>query len=350
MKIEERDSLTYDDISIIPSHSNILSRKFCNTSIQFGNYNLGIPLIASPMDTVCGVDMCVELARLGGLGVLHRFQSIEEQIDLCYDIEGKIGNQYMAAIGVGPNGRNRFDSLVGYTNIQGVCIDVAHGHHSLVSDMIRYIKEEFDDIHVMAGNIVTKESAKYLIDAGADSLRVGIGNGSMCETRIRAGVGVPQATALQDIYNYVDTQCLEGEEPMIVADGGCKTVGDIPKAIALGADAVMIGSLFAGTKETPGNISKMGQWPNEQLYKKYQGSASIDSKTARGEETKNVEGNSKITPYKGKVKRIVSDIEDGIKSAMSYVGTETLTEFINTATFCRVTQAGQLEAKPHGLY
>ena len=137
---------------------------------------------------------------------------------------------------------------------------------------------------------------------------------------------------------------------MIVADGGCKTVGDIPKAIALGADAVMIGSLFAGTKETPGNISKMGQWPNEQLYKKYQGSASIDSKTARGEETKNVEGNSKITPYKGKVKRIVSDIEDGIKSAMSYVGTETLTEFINTATFCRVTQAGQLEAKPHGLY
>ena len=112
----------------------------------------------------------------------------------------------------------------------------------------------------------------------------------------------------------------------------------------------MIGSLFAGTKETPGNISKMGQWPNEQLYKKYQGSASIDSKKARGEETKNVEGNSKITPYKGKVKRIVSDIEDGIKSSMSYVGAKTLTEFINTATFCRVTQAGQLEAKPHGLY
>jgi len=143
---------------------------------------------------------------------------------------------------------------------------------------------------------------------------------------------------------------LDIESPLIVADGGCKTVGDIPKAIALGADAVMIGSLFAGTKETPGNISKMGQWPNEQLYKKYQGSASIDSKTARGEETKNVEGNSKITPYKGKVKRIVSDIEDGIKSAMSYVGAISIQDFTNKATFCRVTQAGQLEAKPHGLY
>jgi len=113
---------------------------------------------------------------------------------------------------------------------------------------------------------------------------------------------------------------------------------------------VCVGFLFAGTKETPGSIAKMGQWPNEQLYKKYQGSASIASKTARGEETKNVEGTSKITPYKGKVIRIVNDIEDGLKSAMSYVGADTIPHFQNQSVFCRVTQAGQLEAKPHGLY
>lgn len=348
MKIQEKDSLTYDDISIIPDYSGIETRSLCDTSTKIGHYELNVPLVSSPMDTITGVDMCIQLARLGGIGVLHRFQSIEEQVGLCYDIEAEIREQYIAAIGVGANGKNRFDSLMGYTNVKGVCIDVAHGDHNLVVDMIEYIKTEFEDIHVMAGNIVTKSGAKRLTEAGADSLRVGIGNGSMCETRIRAGVGVPQATAINNIYNY--TNSLDIESPYIIADGGCKTVGDIPKAIALGADAVMVGSLFAGTKETPGSISKMGQWPNEQLYKKYQGSASIDSKIARGEETKNVEGNSKITPYKGKVIRIVNDIQDGMKSAMSYVGAETIPNFMNKATFCRVTQAGQLEAKPHGLY
>jgi len=348
MKIQEKDSLTYDDISIIPDYSSIESRSLCDTSTKLGHFDLNVPLVSSPMDTITGVNMCIQLARLGGIGVLHRFQTIEEQVGMCYDIEAEVREQYLAAIGVGHKGKDRVDSLISYTNVKGVCIDVAHGDHNLVLDMIDYIKKEFEDMHIMAGNIVTKESAQRLTEAGADSLRVGIGNGSMCETRIRAGVGVPQATALNDIYNY--TNSLDIESPYIVADGGCKTVGDIPKAIALGADAVMIGSLFAGTKETPGSISKMGQWPNEQLYKKYQGSASIDSKIARGEETKNVEGNSKITPYKGKVIRIVNDIQDGLKSAMSYVGAETIPHFMNKATFCRVTQAGQLEAKPHGLY
>jgi len=347
MKIEERESLTYDDISIIPDYSDINSRKNCNTTTAIGHYELNVPLISSPMDTVSGVDMCIELARLGGIGVLHRFQTVEEQVGLCYDIEAEVREQYIAAIGVGAKGKDRFDSLMAYTNVKGVCIDVAHGDHNLVLDMIEYIKTEFEDIHVMAGNIVTKASAKRLTEAGADSLRVGIGNGSMCETRIRAGVGVPQATALDDIYQY--TNSLDIASPYIVADGGCKTVGDIPKAIALGADAVMVGSLLAGTKETPGSIAKMGKWPNEKLYKKYQGSASIDSKIARGEETKNVEGNSKITPYKGKAIRIVNDIQDGLKSSMSYVGAETIPQFQNKAVFCRVTQAGQLEAKPHGL-
>tara|TARA_R110000737_G_scaffold346644_2_gene376688 strand:+ start:1514 stop:2560 length:1047 start_codon:yes stop_codon:yes gene_type:complete len=347
MKIQNKESLTYDDISIIPFYSDITSRTYCDTNTRIGIYELDVPLVSSPMDTISGVDMCIRMAQLGGIGVLHRFQSIVEQVDMCNIITEEVGTKFIPAIGVGLLGLNRIDSLMSYTNITGVCIDVAHGDHSLVKDMIQYIKQEFEDVHVMAGNIVTASAAKMLTEAGADSLRVGIGNGSMCETRIRAGVGVPQATALEDVYSY--TNSLEVESPYIIADGGCKTVGDIPKAIGLGADAVMVGSLFSGTKETPGSIAKMGKWPNEKLYKKYQGSASIDSKLARGEETKNVEGNSKITPYKGKVNRIVNDISDGIKSSMSYVGATNIYDFQNKVRFCRVTQAGQTEAKPHGM-
>ena len=251
-----------------------------------------------------------------------------------------------AAVGVGESGRDRLDKILNYTQLEGVCIDVANGHHLLPMTMVHYIKQEYEDIHVMVGNVVSKEGAMDLIKEGADTLRVGIGNGSMCETRIRAGVGVPQATALNDIYSLLQE---EEFDVNIVADGGIKTTGDVAKALALGADAVMIGSLFSGTKETPGSIAKTGQWPNEKLFKKYQGSASIESKIARGEEVKNVEGNSKITPYKGKVSRIVQDINDGVRSSMSYVGAINLQEFRDNAKFCRVTQAGQIEAQPHGL-
>jgi len=346
MKIEQRMILTYDDISIIPSWSGISSRSECELYTDLGGFSLSTPLIASPMDTVCGVDMCVELSNLGGMGVLHRFQTPDIQVDMCNEIESNGVHNYMAAIGVGDRGIERLDMLLKYTQISGVCIDVANGHHLLPMKMTNYIANEYPDIHIMVGNVVSKEGAMDLIKEGADTLRVGIGNGSMCETRIRAGVGVPQATALNDIYSLLKE---EEWDVNIVADGGIKTTGDVAKALALGADAVMIGSLFSGTKETPGSIAKTGKWPNEKLFKKYQGSASIDSKIARGEEVKNVEGNSKITPYKGKVSRIVQDINDGVRSSMSYVGAINLEEFRDNAKFCRVTQAGQIEAQPHGL-
>lgn len=346
MKIEKEMSLTYDDISIIPSWSDVKSRSDCELYSDIGKFSLSTPLIASPMDTVCGVEMCVELSKLGGLGVLHRFQGIDEQVDMCDEIDANGVSNYMAAVGVGESGIERVDKLLEYTQVSGLCIDVANGHHLLPMKMVHYIKNEYPDIDVMVGNIVSKHGAMDLIKEGADCLRVGIGNGSMCETRIRAGVGVPQATALSNIYTLIEE---EDFDVNIVADGGIKTTGDVAKALALGADAVMIGSLFSGTKETPGSIAKSGQWPNEKLFKKYQGSASIESKIARGEEVKNVEGNSKTTPYKGKVSRIVQDINDGVRSSMSYVGAINLEEFRNNVEFCRVTQAGQIEAQPHGL-
>ena len=335
-------SLTFDDISIVPRYSNILSRSLCNTETSIGNIELSTPLIASPMDTVCDIDMAMALGKLGGIGILHRFNSVNEQIDACCTLDyNKI--TYGAANGVNGYSKERFDELI-ETDVDLICIDVAHGHHRLVKDMISFILDYDSDIHIMAGNICTAEGAEDLISWGADSLRVGIGNGSMCETRIRAGVGVPQVSAL---INCIDIA--RDENISVISDGGCKTTGDIAKAISLGASAVMVGSLFAGTKESPGQISKTGMWPNEQLYKKYQGSASLDSKISRGEESVNVEGNSKITPYKGKVKRIVNDINDGLRSAMSYVGANTIEEFWNNSEFIEVTYAGQIEAQPHGL-
>ena len=332
-------AITYDDISIIPTYSKIESRSLCNIETNIGKILLSTPLIASPMDTICDVEMCFEMSILGGIGILHRFMSIEEQVNSCLDLDYN-DVLYGAAVGVNGDSRLRISRLLAETDVSFLCIDVAHGHHILVKDTISYIKEKDSSIHVMAGNICTEEAALVLKSWGADSLRVGIGNGSMCETRIRAGVGVPQVSAI--------IECLKSDLP-IIADGGCKTTGDIAKSLALGANAVMIGSLFSGTKETPGIISKMGMWPNEKLYKKYQGSASIDSKLSRGKQSKNVEGNSKITPYKGKVRRIVNDINDGIRSSMSYVGAKNLEEFRNKAVFIEVTNAGQIEAQPHGV-
>ena len=335
-----KEELTFDDVSIKPKYSRITSRNNCWTGIEYAGIDLSTPLIASPMDTVCGYDMAKALGELGGLGIIHRFNPIEEQLQGMLTLEEE-NIPYGVAVGVGEKAEYRIDQLLSWTNLDVMCIDVAHGHHIMVKDTINYIKDIDEDMHILAGNICTSEAAADLESWGADSLRVGIGNGSMCETRIRAGVGVPQVTALRD--------CIDEVYIPIISDGGCKTTGDVAKAIGLGADVVMIGSLFAGTKETPGIIQKSGMWPNEVLYKKYQGSASIDSKLARGETT-HVEGNSKTLPYKGKVKRIVDDINDGLKSSMSYIGAQNIPDFQRNAEFIRVTQAGQLEAKPHGLY
>lgn len=167
---------------------------------------------------------------------------------------------------------------------------------------------------------------------------------SLCETRIRTGIGIPQVTALVDCISVAD----EYDVP-VIADGGIRMVGDVAKALALGADSVMLGSIISGTKETPGNISKSGSWPNEQLYKRYRGSASLETKVEHHLEEKNVEGNAKLIPYKGKLKRIIDDLDDGVKSMMSYVNATDLSQLRTNSDFVKITQNGMIEAKPHLL-
>jgi IMP dehydrogenase len=391
-----RRALTYDDINIVPKYSELKSRGDVKLNTRFTkNTELTIPIVSSPMDTVTGLDMAKEMMEWGGVGVIHRFQSIEEQskmmksvwkvwdsyfdigngqtLDECYDewydevngIPDKSDFENLqdrlfwresilssdvvwekrplcAAIGVTGDYLERAQELF-KNGCNVLLIDVAHGHHKLVGEAIEKIKQNLSRVEVVAGSVATGEACEYLCERGADSIRVGIGNGSLCETRIRTGVGIPTVSALIDCVAVTDTF-----DTPVIADGGVRDIGDVCKGLACGADSVMLGSLLSGTKESPGEIEKVGKWPNEQLYKKYRGSASLDSKKSRGS-NKNVEGNHKVIPYKGKVKRVIGDIQEGIRSSFSYVGANNISEYHSKIELIEVTRAGNLEGKPHLL-
>ena len=336
-----KEYLTYDDVQILPKYSKIKHRVDCSISTHVTkSWELSVPIVSSPMDTVTEVDMAQEMNELGGLGIIHRFLSIEEQASQVARVTLGVS---AAAIGVTGDFIERAQELVN-SGCKILCMDVAHGHHKLVKESIRRIKNEVNgQVDLLVGNIATGESARDLCEWGADGLRIGIGGGSLCSTRIQTGVGVPMVSSILSCVAVAD----EYDVPCM-ADGGIRSSGDVCKGLGAGADTVMLGSLLSGTKETPGVITKQGQWPNEVLQKKYRGSASIESKTDRGE-SKNVEGYSTTVPYKGKVKRIISDILDGLKSSMSYVGVNNIEEFQSKCELIKVTNAGVVEAKPHLL-
>tara|TARA_Y100000034_G_scaffold97884_1_gene119671 strand:- start:2126 stop:3178 length:1053 start_codon:yes stop_codon:yes gene_type:complete len=347
-----KKALTYDDINIVPKYSELESRSDVDLSTKFTKkIKLSIPVVSTPMDTVTEYDMAREMMDWGGAGIVHRFMSIEEQAGIMEKLWYIPGTDHIvvknnlprcAAIGVKGDYLERAQELV-KNGCNVLLIDVAHGHHKLVGDAIEEIKTKLSGVEVVAGSVATGEACEYLCEKGADAIRVGIGNGSLCETRIRTGVGIPQVSALIDCVAVADTF-----DTPIIADGGVRTIGDVCKGLACGADTIMLGSLLSGTKETPGTIEKIGEWPNEMLYKKYRGSASLDSKHDRGDD-KNVEGNHKVIPYKGKVKRILKDIQEGIRSAFSYVGANDISEFHSKVELIQVTGAGNIEGKPHLL-
>ena len=355
-----RNSLTYDDIQLVPQYSNIPSRTQINLkTLVSRRYGILNPIVASPMDTVCELEMAYKIFLLGGVGCIHRFNTIQEQSKIIKELYHRIyseewGNQFeswgvmvdnwhseiphipiMASIGVSESDKDRAKSLVD-SGCNIIVIDVAHGHHKNVEKILEWCKENLDDkVDIIAGNIATKEAAQELESWGADGLRVGIGGGSLCTTRVKTGFGVPNVSCLEDIVSVAKTP--------VMADGGIRSSGDISKALAIGASSVMLGSLIAGTDEAPGQIVET----QKGLYKRYRGSASLETKVTHGQQTRNVEGESTTIPYKGGVKFIVNGLIDGVKSALSYGGAKSLEDF--NPPYVKVTNSGINEAKPHLL-
>lgn len=302
------------------------------------------------MDTVCEDKMALEMARLGGLGIIHRNQSIDRQSAQLVKVLKKqlpVG----VAIGIGEDAKERLNVLV-KAGAKLVCIDASHGHTKIVIDLVKYIKEKYQ-VEIIAGNVATYDGACALYEAGADVLRVGKGAGSICITRIVSGIGVPQLTAVIET-----SRAAKKFGRTLIADGGIRAGGDIVKALAANASAVMLGSMLAATDEAPGLLVKEGK----ETYKIYRGMGSVKSmrlgsadryrQENKLKDRKNLvpEGVEGKVKFKGKLKPFLSKLEEGIKSGMYSVGAQDLTQLSQRATFVRITPPGLVESLPHDIY
>ena len=322
-------SLTYDDISLVPTEvSRIKSRKEADTSAEFLDEKLSLPVISSPMESVTGIEMAKELTKLGCLGILNRFDSSLKKI-----LEDDANGKEIKSVSIALNTQmDVVEKLANHRYI--ICIDTANANNLEVLKKAEEIKKKFD-VRVIVGNIAQGATLQQLEDAGADAVRVGIGSGSVCTTSIQTGIGIGQVSSLLDVLFARDEMNLKIK---IIADGGIKSPGDISKALALGADAVMLGRMIAGTKETPGEVIKY----NDQLWKKYRGSASFGVKMRN----EFIEGEETMIPYKGVVKNVIDGISDGLKSSMSYMNCLTLKELSEKNTFAVLSNSSFLERLP----
>lgn len=337
-------ALSFNDVLIVPKYNKIRSRKEVSFRTQVTkNYSLDIPIIAANMDTVCESEMAIEIGRLGGLGVIHRFLSIEAQIEEVVKVKNQ-GLLTAAAVGV-KDYEDRVKAL-DKIGINIIVLDVAHGHSKRTGKTLDYIKENYPHIDVMVGNIATKDAAEYFISKKADALKIGIGPGSMCTTRIMSGAGVPQITAIMDVY-----EASQGRVPLC-ADGGMKNSGDITKAIGAGADCIMSGSLFSGTKESPGEIIKI----KGEEFKDYRGMASylatikkMKLDGSKVDEVIHVEGEMTKVRYKGPIAIIINKLLAGLASGMTYTGSRIIEDLKGKADFIEISSAGYNESIAHGL-
>ena len=355
-------ALTFDDVLLVPAYSEVLPREVSTKARFTRNISLNIPIVSAAMDTVSEKAMAIMLARKGGISVVHKNMGIEAQARQirevkeypaegdkipCLDAEGRL--RVAAGVGITADVLDRVTALV-EAGVDAIVLDSAHGDSHGVVEALRKIKAVYPELDTVVGNIATAEAAVRLIEAGADSLKVGIGPDSICTTRIIAGVGVPQISAIYDV-----AKAAEGSGVPVIADGGLRYSGDIVKALAAGGDSVMIGSMFAGTDEAPGEIFE----ENGRKFKSYRGMGSVDAMKAGsrdryfqdGEDsTKKLvpEGVVARVPYKGSVGDIIYQIVGGIRSGMGYCGAADI-DALHTARFVRITANGLVENHPHDI-
>jgi len=322
-------SLTYDDISLIPFEiSKIKSRSQADPSTKFLGKKLQLPVLSSPMDTVTGIEMAKELERLGCLGVLNRFDSSLKTL-----LNNDELMKYVSAVSIGLTTPEEVVATLAEKGLI-ICIDTANANNVTVLKKCEEIKKKFN-VKIIVGNVACGSTLVDLVNAGADAIRIGIGGGSVCTTSIQTGIGIGQVSSLLDLYFAREDKKLNIQ---LIADGGIKSPGDIAKAIALGADVVMLGRMLAGTKEAPGEVIKY----NDQLWKKYRGSASF------GVKMKNefIEGEETMIPYKGPVENVVNAISDGLRSAMSYMNSFSLKELRQKNSFAVLSNSSYIERLP----
>ena len=328
MKLKQTNS--FDDVLLVPKFSEIESRREINLSTNLSDgVVLSLPIVSSPMDTVTESEMAIAMSESGGIGIIHRYDTIAGQSNKVLKAVKNGAQNVGAAVGVSGDYLDRSIALV-KSGVDVLCVDIAHGHHVLMRHALKVLRNTFgDDVHIMAGNVATLEAFNDLADWGASSIRVGIGGGSICSTRIQTGHGMP---TFQSIL-----ECSKSDrDAALIADGGIRNSGDVVKA-------VMLGSLLSATSESPGEEIYL----NGEKHKTYRGMASKDAQIDWRGHFASVEGVSSTVPMKGPVSNVLEEIERGIRSGMSYSGAKTISELHSKSEFIIQTAAGATESSTH---
>lgn len=346
-KIIDTIGLTYDDVIIRPQYSEVRSRSDVDTSVEIvKGIRLQVPLVASSMHTVTSAELAVRLWELGGIARIHQFQSIEREAAMVRVIHER-GAKMIGVVGATKDYLERAKALVD-SGADALSIDTPHAHSIYALEATRALKHTYPHVPLLVGTVATREGVVDLVKAGADSIIFGVGAGAACTTRISAGVGVPQFSAILD-----GVKGLGKSSVTLIADGGVKLPADLAKAVGAGAHAIMAGRIFASTDEAPSAlIIKDGR-----KYKVYMGEASSAAKADRSKNDPTyrkrtdvyVEGASGLIPYTGSLESVVNAFAMGLRSAMSYSGARTITEMQQKAVFMRITESAQVESTAHGL-
>ncbi len=362
-KLVRHDALTFDDVLLLPNYTEVKRGDVNLTTRLHPTITLKIPVVSSPMDTVTEDGMAIALAQYGGLGCIHRNLTVQAQADMvasvkhadvsnpatsAVDAHGKL--LVSAAVGAGADLDERIASLVN-AGVDVICVDSSHGYSKFIMGIVSDIKKKYPNLVLMAGNVATFDGARAMSEAGADIIRVGMGPGSICTTRIVTGMGVPQLSAVA-----AAVRALDGRGTTIIADGGIRQMGDMAKALAFGAHAIMLGSMLAGYDQSPGEIVERG----EKKWKMYRGMGSVSAMKKGGAERYGqsrdtekkkliAEGVEGLVAYKGDVTNFLGQIDGSLKSSFYYLGAPDMETFFATSRAIKISTAGLIESHPHEI-
>jgi IMP dehydrogenase len=331
-------AITFDDVLLVPAYNHHESRRIVDIGMtdKSGKLTLALPIMTANMDTITEEGMADFIGAKGGIGVLHRFCTIEENLAMFQRCQHPV----FVSVGTSDGEMERVEALKG-AGAQYFCVDVAHGHAKYVGKMIKRMRAMLPNECIMAGNVATYAGADYLASVKADIVKVGIGPGSVCTTRIKTGFGVPQLTAIQE--------CARADRS-IVADGGIRYPGDIVKALAFGADLVMVGGMLAGTRPTPGEPVRDAQGtPTHKVYRGMASKEAADEHLGGLTGWKTAEGVSTQVPYREDEDAIIADIIGGLRSGLTYAGANTIRELQRKLNYLRVSSSARIESMPHKL-